>query len=193
MLYVLSLAGSGMAVHLRVFIAVVSVLTLLCVSYLILGSDFKIHQTKTMSRAPLVKDAVLNPVKFQTQPPSRGNTDTSPVKEGQQLSQSLSARGPCADGLCLEYLSTSERSDFDNCTIEGVSLSKKRFKSATLNNGTCHFVNGTGRRRVALASFRGSGNTWVRGLLEMTSGICTGDFKNMVQQSHVSVMGGAHA
>ena len=184
MLYVLSLAGSGMAAHLRVFIAVVSVLTLLCVSYLILGSDFKIHQTKTISRAPLVKDAVLNAVKLQPQPPSRGNTDTSPMKEGQQLSQSLSTRGPCADSLCLEYLSKSVRSDFDKCTSKGVSLSKKRFKSATLNNGTCHFVNGTGRRRVALASFPGSGNTWVRGLLEMTSGICTGNFKSLVQ-SHV--------
>ena len=174
-----------MAAHLRVFIAVVSVLTLLCVSYLILGSDFKIHQTRvTMSRAPFAKDAVLNAVKLQTQPPSRGNTDTSPVKEGQQLSQSLSARGPCADGLCLQYLSKSERSDFDDCTSEGVFLSKRRFKSATLNNGICHFVNGTGRRCVALASFPGSGNTWVRGLLEMTSGICTGEFKNMVQ-SHV--------
>ena len=166
-----------MAAHLRVFIAVVSVLTLLCVSYLILGSDFKIHQTRTISRAPLVKDAVLNAVKLQTQPPSRGNTDTSPVKEGQQLSQSLSARGPCADGLCLEYLSTSERSDFDKCTGRAVFLSQRKFKSTALNNGTCHFVNGTGRRRVALASFPGSGNTWVRGLLEMTSGICTGEFK----------------
>ena len=177
-----------MAVHLKGFIAVVSVLTLLCVSYLILGSDFKIHRTSlgvTMSRAPFAKDAVLNAVKLQPQPPSRGNTDTSPMKEGQQLSQSLSARGPCADSLCLEYLSKSERREFDKCTSKGVSLSKKRFKSATLSNGICHFVNGAGRRRVALASFPGSGNTWVRGLLEMTSGICTGDFKNMVQQSHV--------
>lgn len=35
-------------------------------------------------------------------------------------------------------------------------------------------MNGTFRAPVALASFPGSGNTWVRGLLEKATGICTG-------------------
>jgi len=39
---------------------------------------------------------------------------------------------------------------------------------------TCHFINGKRRSPVALASFPGSGNTWVRGLLQDTTGICTG-------------------
>ena len=42
-------------------------------------------------------------------------------------------------------------------------------------NGTCHFMNGRGRLPVALASFPGSGNTWVRGLIEKVTGICTGE------------------
>ena len=176
MLHVLSLAGIKMARHLRVFIMIVSVLALVCVAYLILGGNFNIRQTGIISHAPFTKDAVFEypirsrstAVTLQTQPTS-SNTDTSPLK----------AIGPCSDSLCLEYLSKPERKKFDKCTSIGMFRSQQR--STAFSNGTCHFVNGTGRRRVALASFPGSGNTWVRGLLEMTSGICTGDFK----QPHV--------
>lgn len=38
----------------------------------------------------------------------------------------------------------------------------------------CKFLNTTSRDPVALASFPGSGNTWVRGLLQKATGICTG-------------------
>ena len=41
-------------------------------------------------------------------------------------------------------------------------------------NGPCHFMNGSSRSAVALASFPGSGNTWARGLLEKATGVCTG-------------------
>ena len=41
--------------------------------------------------------------------------------------------------------------------------------------GPCHFINGSKRAAVALASFPGSGNTWVRGLLEKATGVCTGE------------------
>ena len=40
--------------------------------------------------------------------------------------------------------------------------------------GPCHFMDGSRRAAVALASFPGSGNTWVRGLLEKATGVCTG-------------------
>ena len=40
--------------------------------------------------------------------------------------------------------------------------------------GPCHFMDGSNRAPVALASFPGSGNTWVRGLLEKATGVCTG-------------------
>lgn len=39
---------------------------------------------------------------------------------------------------------------------------------------TCRFIDGAGRSPVGLASFPGSGNTWVRGLLQRVTGICTG-------------------
>ena len=35
-------------------------------------------------------------------------------------------------------------------------------------------MNGTNRAAVALVSFPGSGNTWVRGVLEQATGVCTG-------------------
>ena len=74
----------------------------------------------------------------------------------------------CIDGLCLEYLSDAERQLFITCTYKaaGVKLDE---------NALCHFMNGTGRRPVALVSFPGSGNTWVRGLLQKATDICTGE------------------
>lgn len=38
----------------------------------------------------------------------------------------------------------------------------------------CHFLNRPLRNPVGLASLPGSGNTWVRGLLETATGLCTG-------------------
>ena len=39
---------------------------------------------------------------------------------------------------------------------------------------TCHFLHDKTRKLVALASLPGSGNTWVRALLERATGVCTG-------------------
>lgn len=41
-----------------------------------------------------------------------------------------------------------------------------------LTSGRCHFMNGTGV--TGLVSFPGSGNTWVRELLQTVTGVCTG-------------------
>ncbi len=48
------------------------------------------------------------------------------------------------------------------------------FKGKNHAFGECHFMNGSSRSAVALASFPGSGNTWARGLLERATGVCTG-------------------
>lgn len=40
--------------------------------------------------------------------------------------------------------------------------------------GSCRFMDGKRRAAVGLVSFMGSGNTWVRGLLEIATGYCTG-------------------
>lgn len=76
----------------------------------------------------------------------------------------------CSDPLCTQYLSETDLATFMKCT------QRSQRKSNSACNGTCRFVNGTTRQKVALISFPGSGNTWVRGLLEKATGICTGGY-----------------
>ena len=75
----------------------------------------------------------------------------------------------CRDPLCSEFLSAIDRDHFQQCveTVKKTILGPPPL-------GSCHFMNGSNRAPVALASFEGSGNTWVRGLLEQVTGICTG-------------------
>ena len=77
----------------------------------------------------------------------------------------------CPDSMCTEYLSESEMEDFGSCKQKAADL---RNKFGPIREGTCRFMRSAGRRPVALASFPGSGNTWLRGLLEKATGICTG-------------------
>ena len=49
-----------------------------------------------------------------------------------------------------------------------------KFTSAQIENGTCNILSDGDHRTVALASPEGSGNTWVRDLLEKATRICTG-------------------
>ena len=71
----------------------------------------------------------------------------------------------CNNDLCTEYLNPTELKQFWDCT---------KHRRSGHNNGTCRFINGASRHTVALASFPGSGSTWVRGLLEKATDICTG-------------------
>ena len=73
----------------------------------------------------------------------------------------------CSDNICSQYLSRDDKERYNSCQVR----SKKR---TTPKDGTCHFIDGSHRPPVALVSFPGSGNTWVRGILEAATGICTG-------------------
>ena len=73
----------------------------------------------------------------------------------------------CKNQLCSEFLTRLDTPHFKYC------LRKSRVRKEP-EKSTCHFINGKRRSPVALASFPGSGNTWVRGLLQDTTGICTG-------------------
>ena len=74
----------------------------------------------------------------------------------------------CSDAHCTQFLSLDEKRRFEGCT------NKITTRKTPLRDGSCRFMNGSARPTVALASFPGSGNTWVRGLLQKTTGICTG-------------------
>ena len=75
----------------------------------------------------------------------------------------------CEDSVCSRYLTAQERTDFASCSNRAAKQ-----LNTTLETSTCRFMNGSGRKPVALASFPGSGNTWVRGLLQLATGMCTG-------------------
>lgn len=72
---------------------------------------------------------------------------------------------PCGtdDPLCTRYLQPSDMHVFQFC-----------YEKLHVETAKCRFLPGTARGSVALASFPGSGNTWVRSLLEQATGICTG-------------------
>ena len=74
----------------------------------------------------------------------------------------------CKDNICSEYLSTFDRSRFCSC------LDSASRRNPIPHTSRCKFINGANKDPVALISFPGSGNTWVRGLLESITGICTG-------------------
>ena len=84
----------------------------------------------------------------------------------------------CSDPVCLEYLTQQDKRNFETCTsrarVRYSQLLKLNDTDVTLPSGKCHFMNGTNRAAVALVSFPGSGNTWVRGLLQQATGVCTG-------------------
>ena len=74
----------------------------------------------------------------------------------------------CPDRLCFNFAVTDKK--HNTCWNAG----KKNSPSLDYKHFLCRFINGSGRPPVGLISFPGSGNTWVRGLLEQVTGVCTG-------------------
>lgn len=77
---------------------------------------------------------------------------------------------------CMDYFSYLDKLCHDYCQ------KKQRTHLPSHSRGMygdCRFMNGNRRAAVALASLPGSGNTWIRGLLEKATGICTGE-RNMI-------------
>ena len=73
----------------------------------------------------------------------------------------------CKNKLCSGFLTRLDTPHFKYC------FRKSRLRQEP-EKSTCRFISGKRRSPVALASFPGSGNTWARGLLQDTTGICTG-------------------
>ena len=78
----------------------------------------------------------------------------------------------CSDELCSHFLSQDDIVRYNKC------LRKIRHytNTTTISNSGCRFIDGKKRGAVALASFPGSGNTWIRVLLERATGVCTGAY-----------------
>ena len=73
----------------------------------------------------------------------------------------------CTDESCSNLLSTSDLKIFKQCA-------QHASKHGPIDPGKCKFMNGKDRQPIGLISFPGSGNTWVRGLLQQVTGFCTG-------------------
>ena len=92
----------------------------------------------------------------------------------------------CSDPLCTNFLSERDLGNFTACRRRTqAAYSKRSAKTAKAAQALssnqpaprfseCRFMNGSGWSPVGLVSFPGSGNTWVRGLLQKATGICTG-------------------
>lgn len=72
----------------------------------------------------------------------------------------------CKQRYCVEHLLSHEKLVYFRCS--------RRVPQGMDMGCRCQFVDAVGRRVVALVSLPGSGNTWVRGLLEKATGVCTG-------------------
>lgn len=89
-------------------------------------------------------------------------------------------RPACADPLCKAYLTKQEQHFFHKCLYETTHPRLNKLSEGPLveeNPVPCRFQNASERRAnntSLLVSFPGSGNTWVRGLLQQLTGICTG-------------------
>ena len=70
----------------------------------------------------------------------------------------------CEDSLCSNFLTNLDKEIF--CGL--------RRKYLQMKEPPCKFADGVGRKVVALVSFPGSGNTWVRSMLQEATGVCTG-------------------
>ena len=77
----------------------------------------------------------------------------------------------CRDSTCSEFVTKPDKPHYDYCMKKTWRV---RAKYREPRDSVCRFIDGTGRHPIALASFPGSGNTWVRGLIQEVTGLCTG-------------------
>ena len=118
---------------------------------------------------PSTREALLSNVSLELSTPPSPKVLVIPKSKFKMISFFRSQKlDRCKLPNCMDNLSSLDKSWFDYCEKKGNKRSDSR------PAGDCLFMRGEGRAAVALASLPGSGNTWVRGLLEKATGICTG-------------------
>ncbi len=86
----------------------------------------------------------------------------------------MSVDDNCEQRHCSEYLTSRERVAQKKCMREVFRYMDPLEIKASLRENPCRFIDARNRLPVALVSAEGSGNTWLRWLLERASGACTG-------------------
>lgn len=84
-------------------------------------------------------------------------------------SEKAGLKKDCVDAFCKEHLSERDERLYNQC----LRRIKKFAGPVVPKNSGCHFISAS-HPPVGLVSFPGSGNTWVRQMLEAASGVCTG-------------------
>ena len=121
------------------------------------------------------------PVKRKRSADSEAAANFKQPKATQQAQEQRLSGEPleeCSNPMCTGFLQTTDRWLFESCARKAESLLNltRTAIKAEDNEAKCRFLKGNGRGAVALTSFPGSGNTWVRGLLQSVTGICTGGY-----------------
>lgn len=158
---------------LHVFVSVVVVATFLLVSYMVfLPYETAVVKESSNSRAS------LPPVNFKKPRSTAKRTGKDaqrkikqylPLMNNQASSANLTK---CSRRHCVEFLSSEDFIRLAHCYKLAKNASQER--DVKIKEGACDFVDQTHRDPVALISYPGSGNTWVRQLLESATGKCTG-------------------
>lgn len=81
-------------------------------------------------------------------------------------------RTNCTDRICSEFLTDRDRPHFKYCIHKTWKIPVSKHKEPL--NSVCVFIDGSNRYPMALASYPGSGNTWLRGLIQTVTGLCIG-------------------
>ena len=124
------------------------------------------------------RDQFLNSEKMlalQAQMRAReGQSEKNDVKDSYfqkrvDVLKSLTNNTRCKKQMCTDFLTSYDLSHHRSC----MKKAKIRFNKEPPDS-KCKFINGTMRDAVALVSHPGSGHLWVRQLLQMSTGVCTG-------------------
>ena len=143
-------------------------------------------KTAILNKQPPAKTAVSNnrisPAIYKSaQNRKQTNTNSHPSKISNPMAPSYDINATplpipymgkyhCQSSICRELLS-KEDMPYHNYCIKKLNTRHRDL----ISEPQCHYMNGSHRAAVALASLPGSGNTWLRGLLEQATGICTGE------------------
>ena len=106
---------------------------------------------------------------LQAQMQARGNQSLKDIvhdRQGVEESKSLTR---CKKQMCTDFLTSYDLSHYRSC----MKKAKIRYNKEPPDS-KCNFINGTARDAVAFVSHPGSGHLWVRQVLQLSTGVCTG-------------------
>ncbi len=119
-----------------------------------------LRQKLHLEQPSFIKELLSNTSSFNNLDTARGRELLSRIKTD------------CRYRTCSDLLTPADRRHFKYCIHKTWKVPLGKFKEPLQSK--CVFINGSNSFPVGLASYPGSGNTWVRGLLQRVTGLCIG-------------------